>query len=123
MMNANRETPRTGEASQAGSTAAAAAPSVRWDDSAMRTSYANVVNGTGTREEVVLLFGIHQAWHGAVKEIPVQLQDRVILSPYAAKRLHLLMGHLLKEYEGRYGPLKVDASAVQVTPPEGLPSR
>ena len=104
-------------------TTQAGTPSVRWDDSSMRSLYANVVNATGTREEIVLLFGIHQAWHAGVKEVTVQLQDRVILSPYAAKRLHMLLGHVLREYESRYGALKVDSTAGQVGPGESLPSR
>ena len=36
-------------------------PNVTWDDSNMRSLYSNVCNVTGTREEIVLLFGVHQA--------------------------------------------------------------
>jgi hypothetical protein len=39
---------------------AAAAPTVRWDDAQMQTSYANACNVVSTREEVVLFFGINQ---------------------------------------------------------------
>ena len=78
---------------------------VRWDDSQMKSSYANVCNVASTREEVVLLFGTNQAWHAGQKEIPVQLTDRVIMSPYAAKRLSLLLDSVLKEYETRFGKL------------------
>ena len=120
----SREQRGAGEVVQGGAQPApAGTPTVRWDDSSMRSVYANVVNATGTREEIVLLFGIHQAWHGAVKEVTVQLQDRVILSPYAAKRLHLLLGHILREYESRYGALKVESASGQVGPGESLPSR
>lgn len=83
------------------------APKVKWDDSAMRTSYANVCNVLGTREEIMLLFGANQAWHGGQKEVTVLLSDRVVLNPYAAKRLHLMLAQGLKEYESRYGELKV----------------
>src|SRR5262249_39633722 len=93
--------------------------SVRWDDSNMRSTYSNVCNATGTREELVLLFGVHQAWQSGVKEVTVQLQERIILSPYAAKRLNLLLTRLLKEYESRYGPLNIDTTA---GPGESLPS-
>lgn len=82
-------------------------PKVKWDDSAMRTSYANVCNVLGTREEIMLLFGANQAWHGGQKEVTVLLSDRVVLNPYAAKRLHLMLEQGLKEYEARYGELKV----------------
>ena len=83
----------------------AAAQTVRWDDKAMKTSYANVCNVASTREEVVLLFGVNQAWHSGPREIPVQLSDRIILSPFAAKRLSILLENVLREYETRFGNL------------------
>src|SRR5829696_678420 len=82
---------------------------IRWDDSNLRSMYSNVCNVTGTREEVVLLFGVNQAWHAGVKEVTVQLQERIILSPYAAKRLNVLLTRVLREYETRYGQLAVEA--------------
>jgi|SRR5688572_11869811 len=94
-----RETPAAREA------AAQAAQTVRWDDKAMKTSYANVCNVASTREEVVLLFGVNQAWHAGQREIPVQLSDRIILSPFAAKRLSILLENVLREYESRFGHL------------------
>jgi hypothetical protein len=87
--------------------AAEGTPRVKWDDSNMRTSYANVCNVLGTREEIMLLFGANQAWHGGQKEVTVLLSDRVVLNPYAAKRLHNMLEQGLKEYEARYGELKV----------------
>lgn len=86
---------------------AAGMPKINWDDSKMHTSYANVCNVLGTREEIMLLFGANQAWHGGQKEVTVVLGERVVLNPYAAKRLLLLLGQGLKEYETRYGELKV----------------
>ena len=86
---------------------AAGAPRVIWDDSKMKTSYANVCNVLGTREEIMLLFGANQAWHGGQKEVTVVLSDRVVLNPYAAKRLMHLLEQGLKEYESRYGELKL----------------
>lgn len=83
------------------------APKVVWDDSAMRTSHANVCNVMGTREEIMLLFGTNQAWQGSAQEVTVQLSERIILNPFAAKRLMLLLGQGLKEYESRFGELKV----------------
>lgn len=80
-------------------------PTVKWDDSSMKSSYANVCNVASTREEVVMLFGVNQAWHAGQREIPVQLTDRIILSPHAAKRLSILLGNVLREYENRFGVL------------------
>ena len=70
-----REVPRSGT------------PKVKWDTSSMRSAYANVCNVNCTREEVVLLFGLNQAWSGAEEEVTVQIGERIILSPFAAKRL------------------------------------
>jgi hypothetical protein len=82
-------------------------PKIIWDDSKMNTSYANVCNVLGTREEVTLLFGAHQAWRADQKEVRVLLSDRVVLNPYAAKRLMLMLEKGLKEYEAKFGELKV----------------
>ena len=55
-----------------------AAPTVDWDDSEMRSTYANVVNASSTREEVTLLFGTNQTWNpGADRKFKVKLQDRI----------------------------------------------
>jgi hypothetical protein len=94
-------------------------PNVRWDDSSMRSQYSNVCNVTGTREEIILLFGVHQAWRPDLKELTVQLQDRIIINPYAAKRLHLLLGRVLKAYETKYGALQTEGPAPG-GPPETL---
>ncbi len=89
------------------SEATPAGPKIRWDDTNMKSSYANVCNVASTREEIVLLFGINQAWHSGQAEIPIQLTDRLILSPHVAKRLSILLDNVLKEYESRFGALRV----------------
>ena len=78
---------------------------IKWDDSNMKSAYANVCNVSSTREEVVMLFGVNQAWNRGQKEVTIQLTDRIILSPFAAKRLALLLSNVLREYENRFGPL------------------
>ncbi|MBI3896327.1 MAG: DUF3467 domain-containing protein [Acidobacteria bacterium] len=80
---------------------------VKWDDVNMKSSYANVCNAMSTREEVVLMFGVNQAWHAGQKEVTVQLTDRIILSPHAAKRLSLLLSNLIKQHEERFGQLAI----------------
>src|SRR5258705_12792886 len=81
---------------------------IKWDDSNMKSSYANVCNVTSTREEVVMLFGMNQAWNRGQKEVTIQLSDRIVISPYAAKRLNLLLQGVVAEYERRFGALNVD---------------
>jgi hypothetical protein len=79
---------------------------VIWDDSNMRSVYANATNVAGGREEIVLLFGMNQAWHAGQKEIRIQLSDRVILSPLPPSGCHPL-NNVLKDYESRYGLLDI----------------
>jgi hypothetical protein len=81
---------------------------IKWDDSGMKSSYANVCNVTSTREEVVLLFGMNQAWNRGQKEVTIHLTDRIVVSPYAAKRLSMLLQGVVNEYEKRFGTLNID---------------
>jgi hypothetical protein len=84
---------------------------IKWDDSSMKSSYANVCNVTSTREEVVMLFGMNQAWNRGQKEVTIQLTDRIVVSPYAAKRLSMLLTGIITEYENRYGTLNIELGA------------
>jgi hypothetical protein len=82
---------------------------IRWDSSNMRSAYANVFNVAGTREEVVLFFGMNQSWDASQREVTVQLSDRIVLSPFVAKRLSLVLSNVIRDYESRYGKLDVEA--------------
>jgi len=95
-----------------------AQPKIIWDSSNMRSAYANVFNVNGAREEFVLLFGMNQAFDAGQQELKVQLTDRIVLSPFSAKRLSVLLNNVIQEYETRYGSLDVqqprpDTSSVQ----------
>ena len=82
---------------------------LKWDDSKMQTTYANVVNASSTREEVSIFFGTNQSWNVSEdRELAIQLSDRMVLNPYAAKRLLVLLSRIVKEYENRFGTLKLD---------------
>src|SRR5438105_15478399 len=81
---------------------------VAWDDKEMRTSYANVINAISTQEEFSLFFGTNQTWNLAeAPGLVVKLDNRVILTPHAAKRLQLLLTERLAEYERRFGPFNL----------------
>lgn len=82
---------------------------VRWDDSRMKSTYANVCNAASTREEVTLLFGTNQTWHSGGKEVVVELSDRIILNPYAAKRMAVLLNSVIKQYEEHFGTIDIEA--------------
>jgi hypothetical protein len=77
---------------------------VKWDDRELTTSYANVCNVSSTREEVTLLFGTNETGLNQ-QEMSVRLTERIVLSPYAAKRLAQVIGNVMAEYEKRFGAL------------------
>ena len=79
---------------------------VRWDNSNMHSAYANVANVAGTREEIVLIFGMNQAWNAEEKEMTIQVSNRIVMSPYVAKRLAGLLNNVIKDYETKYGRLE-----------------
>jgi len=93
-------------------------PKIVWDDTNMRSAYSNVANVAGGREEIMLLFGMNQAWHAGQKEVKVKLSDRIVLSPSAAKRLYMLLGRVIQDFEKRYGTL--DIGLTQSSPPKSL---
>lgn len=98
---------------------AAALPKIKWDDAKLKTTYANVCNVTSTREEVTLLFGTNQGWSAGQKELTVELSDRIILNPYAAKRLMLLVSNVVSQYEQRFGTLNIEAGPVPAAVEKG----
>ena len=81
---------------------------LRFDTANIKSTYCNVCNATSTREEVVVNFGVNKTWdmNGGSADLEVQLEHRIILSPFAAKRLQELLTRLMAEHEGRYGQLK-----------------
>ena len=84
---------------------------IAWREDKMQTQYANVVNVQSTREQVDLFFGTNQTWNiSSEPKLAVDLSNRVILTPHAAKRLWAVLGGVLREYEQRYGVLTVDRS-------------
>lgn len=79
---------------------------IRMNTASVKSSYCNMVNVTTTREEVVMNFGVNESWDRGAAEYDVRLEHRIVMSPFAAKRLATMLGKLVEEYEGRYGELK-----------------
>jgi hypothetical protein len=103
-MAASKKTPATNVSSPADS-AKPKGQQVSWNTTALHSSYANFCNANSTREEVVLNFGVNKSWDRTQESIEIELNHRIVLSPFAAKRLAELMQKLIAEYEGRYGQL------------------
>ena len=83
-------------------------PKIHWDQSRMKTTYANVCNVSSTREEVSVLFGTNQTVNVAQNGITVELTDRIILNPYAAKRLAHILSGVIQQYEATFGALPIE---------------
>jgi hypothetical protein len=92
-------------------TARGAQPEVVWNDAQMKSTYTNVVAG---REEVLVLLGMNQAWQMGQEKVVVDLVERVVLSPFTAKRLALMLTGTLKAYEAKYGKIDIGLTAAPV---------
>jgi hypothetical protein len=57
---------------------------------------------------MTLLFGTNVTLYTGQSEVTVKLSDRIILSPFAAKRLSILLNNVVNEYEKRFGQLGVE---------------
>jgi hypothetical protein len=79
---------------------------LRLNTANLKSSYCNMCNANTTREEVVLNFGVNQNWDRGQGNLEVSLEHRIILSPFAAKRLSQLLSKLVTEYESHYGKLE-----------------
>lgn len=80
---------------------------VIWDTASMQTIFANVVNVQSTQEQLDLYFGVNKSGGPAATpgQLSIELLSRIMMSPLAAKRLHIALGSVLKEFEDRYGSL------------------
>ncbi|MEW5768742.1 MAG: DUF3467 domain-containing protein [Pseudomonadota bacterium] len=90
----------------AGKTAEPVGTKVTWNVDQLKSSYVNFANANSTREEVVMNFGLNTSWDRSQPEMEIELAHRIVMSPFAAKRLAELLNKLMAEYESRYGELK-----------------
>ena len=83
-----------------------AQPKVKWNVDRLKSSYVNFANANSTQEEVVLNFGMNNNWDRQASEVEIDLSHRIVMSPFAAKRLSELLAKLVTQYESRHGALK-----------------
>ena len=88
---------------------------VKFNTDKLSSSYANFCHVTSTREEVVLNFGVNSDWDRSTGEIEIDLTNRLILSPFAAKRLMLMINSLIDGYEKKYSPINIDGVPANAT--------
>ena len=84
-----------------------AQPEVVWNDSNMKSLYVNATNVVGGREEIMMLLGLNQAWNMEQSKVNVEIAERVVMTPYTAKRLAIMLGATLKAYEAKFSAIDI----------------
>lgn len=87
---------------------AAAMPQI--DTSNLKSSYANVCRIAQTPNEVIIDFGVNPNFFGTILEEPLRLDQRIIMTQDAAKRLCIHLVNTIQTYEARYGAIELDVA-------------
>ena len=80
------------------------------DQSALKTTYANVCRIAQTPNEVIVDFGMNPNFFGAILDEPLKLENRVIMSHDAAKRLCIHLTATVQNFEAKYGVIELDVT-------------
>jgi hypothetical protein len=85
---------------------------LRMDERTMQTAYANAFRTNATAEEVMIDFGLNvivPTGEGQQPEILFQVNQRVVMNPYSAKRLAITLSQIVRRHEEQFGELVLDA--------------
>jgi hypothetical protein len=107
-MSDSTPTPPAPQDQQPAQAPQAAPVQLQIDISKLSTAYANICRIAQTPNEVIVDFGLNPNFFGNILEEPLRLDQRIILSPDAAKRLCLHLNATLQSYEARYGVIELD---------------
>lgn len=80
------------------------------DATNLKSNYANVCRIAQTPNEVIIDFGLNPNFFGQILDEPLKLEQRVILSHDAAKRLCLHLTATIQNFEAKYGPIELDVT-------------
>lgn len=85
---------------------------VRIDQSQMRATYANAFRHHSTGQEVIIDFGINvvtpPAQPGDQAQMNFQIDNRLAMNYVTAKRLAVLLGQVVQQFEQRNGEIKLE---------------
>jgi hypothetical protein len=85
---------------------------LRLDERNLKSSYANAFRTNATAEEVMVDFGLNQvvppSKQGGQPEILFQVNERVIMNYFQAKRLALALGQIIRRHEEQFGEIELD---------------
>ena len=83
------------------------APQIQVEESKAITSYANFCRVTGTPEELIIDFALNPQPTG-IPTKPIEIDQRIILNFYTAKRLLAALQLSLQRHEATFGVLETD---------------
>jgi hypothetical protein len=94
---------------------------LRINEADVKTSYTNAFRTNCSAEEVIIDFGMNMvvpnpaankpgAGDQPAGEITFHVNDRVIMNYFTAKRLAVLLGNIVRQYEKGFGELKLNAA-------------
>ena len=71
--------------------------------------------------KIMMLLGLNQAWSMGQAKVNVDIAERVVMTPYTAKRLAIMLAATLKAYEAKFGTIDIgvqtDASKAPAAKP------
>ena len=89
---------------------------IRINDRAKKATYVNAFRTETQTDELVLEVGMNtsvQSVQGDDQvdgEIRFDLENRLVMNPYTAKRLAITLGNYVRDYEEKFGELKLNAA-------------
>jgi len=86
------------------------------DDSTTPTTYSTTVRVWGTAEEINLDFAGPIRPGTSPQTAQLKIDQRVVLNPYAAKRLALALSQAVSRFEKTYGTLELDEKKRRINP-------
>jgi hypothetical protein len=89
------------------------------DDSQTPITYSTTVRVWGSAEEINLDFAGALRPTNQAKVARLKIDQRLVLNPWAAKRLAIALGQAVSRYEQTYGPLELDERKRRVGSPKG----
>ena len=81
---------------------------LRLDDSTASVSYSSMASIRGMAEEIIVDFSQGVRPSSQQNVAVLKIDTRVIMSPWAAKRLAIALGQTIARYEATYGPIETD---------------
>ena len=84
------------------------------DERNLKTTYTNGFRTAATAEEVLLDFGLNYiqptGQQGAQRKIVFQVNERIIMNYYSAKRLAITLSQIVRRHEQQFGELELNAA-------------